>query len=474
MVGAAQPDRRSIGDPVAQDLIRKWRLATLQIRLDLSEGNTSVVAEVLAYGDESEDDATTLWNARYPLSSFGLKGTKTPKRLVVPEDLGAAVDSAVRDAEVSRLWLRLIPPYGYLGAVPWESATAFPMIRVPDRLPAPAELGRVWRTVIVVSAAPGSSWAAPYIDSFSSHLDKWIGGSCEIDVFADKGTVSALQRFSLPKEVRVHNPSYAKVAVQTRASKSRSSTRVVPVSGQLWPAWIAAGLRGQAVRAVHVVLDGAFDQNRPLLTMHPDPERPVSRAGCAFVTGDEVRSLADTVGADVLSFGSSPDNPTDVATRMIADEVGQMRAGTTLYSSLTVDADGRRLAEAHATVRNRTGSWPPDPSMFAYVQPELVETNAPHGKQMSVATRGKSAVDFESAAVDLEPNTNLEGIYRDSEVVPSWVAAADRYLGNQVAGLVRQSDSEVPTAHIKGAYNKGAADALEMIRDIVDRNAGPA
>ena len=458
---------------MARKLIKQWRLATLQIRLDLSEGDATVLAEALAYKDESEDDATTLWSARYPLSSFGLKTKKNPKNLRVPEDLGDAVDSALGGAGLSRLWLRLIPPYGYLGAVPWESAIALPMVRVPDRLPASAELGRVWRTVLVVSAAPGSTWAAPYIDSFVHYLDKLIDGQCEIDVFADRGTVSALERLSLYKGVRVHNPSDAKAAVQTRASKAQSSTRLAVVSGQLWPAWIAAGLRGQAVRAAHVVLDGAFDENRPLLTMHPDPEKPVSRAGCAFVTGDEVLALADAVGADVLSFGSPPENPADVATRMIADGVGQMRAGTTLYSALTMDAEGRGLAEAHATIRNRTGSWPRNPSMFAYVQPELVETSTPLARNLSVATKGKSAVDLESFAVDLAPNATLEGIYRDSESVPSWVAAADRYLGSQVAGLVRQSDSDVPTAHIKGAYNKGAADALEMLRDIVDRNAGP-
>ena len=125
----------------------------------------------------------------------------------------------------------------------------------------------------------------------------------------------------------MHNPSDAKVAVKTRASKVKSSARVAAVSGQLWSAWIAEGLRGQAVRAVHVVLDGAFDENRPLLTMHPDPEKPASRAGSAFVTGDEVLALADAVGADVLSFGSPPKNPTDVATRMIADGVGQEACG---------------------------------------------------------------------------------------------------------------------------------------------------
>ena len=30
---------------MAQSLIRKWRLATLQVRLDLSEGDTAVLAE---------------------------------------------------------------------------------------------------------------------------------------------------------------------------------------------------------------------------------------------------------------------------------------------------------------------------------------------------------------------------------------------------------------------------------------------
>ncbi len=460
---------------MAQLLIKQWRLATLRVQLDLSEGEAAVLTEVLAYRDEFEDDATTLWSARYPLSKFGLKAKRNPKKLVVPDDLGKAVDTALGGSRLSRLWLRLVPPYGYLGAVPWESATAYPMMRVPDRLPAPAELGRVWRTVLVVSAAPRSSWAAHYIDSFTDYLDKGIKGSSEVDVFADAGTASALGNFSLPKGVRVHDPSDAKVAVQTRVLSAQSEAPAAVVSGQLWPAWIASGLRGQAVRAVHVVLDGAFDESRPLLTMHPDPEKPASRTGSAFVTGDEVVALTDAVGADVLSFGSPPDNPSDVATRMIADGVGQTRAGTTLYSALALDADGRRLAEAHVSVRDRSGFWPRHPSMFAYVQPELVETSIPLGRMVSdsIAIKGISEPEVESIALNLQPNTTLEAMYRDAESVPSWVAASDRYLGSQVAGLAQQADSEVPTAHIKGAYNKGAADALTMLRDIVDRNAGP-
>jgi hypothetical protein len=449
-------------------LMKQWRLATLRVQLDLSDVKAAVLAEALGYPDDSQDEATTLWSRRYRLSAFGLKATR-PRNLKVPQALGAAVRDAFGDAELSTLWLHLVPPYGYLGAAPWEASSFVPMLRVPDRLPAPAaKLGRVWRTVLVISATPGSTWPAPYVDSFTTNLAKRVDGPVEVDVFADAGTASALARDSLSESVRVHDPTDAKVAVGARASSTAPAAKTAwKTAAQLWPAWIASGLRGQAVRAVHVVLDGAFDESRPVLAIHPDPGKPVSRSGSAFVTGDEVLALTDAIGADVLSFGSPPDNPSDFATRMIADGVGQKRAGTTLYSALGLDRTGMRLVEAHAAIRHH-GAWPHHPSLFAYLQPEHTVAR-PAGERTLETIREPEARSFDLS----QPNTELEQIYSNSDSVPSWVAASDRYLSNQLAGLAQQAVSSIPTAQIKGAYNKGATDAIAMLRDIVDRNAEP-
>jgi hypothetical protein len=233
-------------------------------------------------------------------------------------------------------------------------------------------------------------------------------------------------------------------------------------------------------------LDGAFDVGRPLLSLYPDPDKPAPRSGSEFVTGDAILALADATGAEILSFGSPPGNPADLASRMIADEVGQRRAGATIYSSLELDEDGSRLAEMHGFIGERAlKSWVPrDNSWFAYLQPEYVQRRPEPerraaSRKAAVATgrvRALSKLKVDPAVVDLmdlEPNVALEDIYRGSESVPSWVAASDRYLGKQLASLAHQADSSTPTTPIKGAYNKGAAEALGILRDIVDRNAGP-
>jgi hypothetical protein len=482
---------------MAEKLIDMWRLATLRVQLDLSEGEAAVVTELqsypdLGYSDDVRAEAITLWHNRYPLSAFGLTA-KRPKKLKVPDALSESVASELRSAlqPQAALWLRLVPAYGYLGAAPWEPSlsakTGIPLLRVPDRLPIPAELGRVWRTVIVVNAAPGSTWAAPYIESFANHLQGKVGAPVQVDVFADAQTATALTGLNLPTWVRVHQPRDAKAAARSRESATRSEVATnAPPSSELWEAWISHGLKGEAARAIHVVLDGAFDLDRPLLALYPDPENPAPRSGSTFVTGDTILALADATGADILSFGSPPGNPADLATRMIADDVGQRRAGATMYSSLKLDKDGSRLAETHAFIGERgLKSWiPRHDSWFAYLQPEYIQRRPEPERRaawMKVAiasnrSEGLRELKLDPAVVDLmnlEPNFALEELYRDSESVPTWVASSDRYLGNELSSLAQQADSPTPTTHIKGAYNKGAAEALAELRDIVDRNAGP-
>jgi len=73
---------------------------------------------------------------------------------------------------------------------------------------------------------------------------------------------------------------------------------------------------------------------------------------------------------------------------------------------------------------------------------------------------------------NLEPIFALEELYRDRNRFRRGSHPSDRtwVMSCRAGSAGRLFDA---TTHIKGAYNKGAAEALAELRDIVDRNAGP-
>ena len=468
---------------MAVRLIEQWRLAVLQVRLDVTIPTPFVVAELVGYRDGRPH---TFWERSYPPAAFGLPdGTAAPTTLVVPFDLSQAVVRSLNedlDRETA-LWLRLISPYGYLGAVPWEEvlvpATGVPMVRVPDRLPVAADPGHVWSVAIAVSARPGSAWASPYITAFLSALRSAVDAKIDVAVFADaethKDVKAKLRETTADPEVHVHDPDNAKQAYDERADPSLSQFRAprrgirirssAPQPGLLWGDWITAGLAGRAVRALHVVADAIFDADRPLLAVSPDPRHPADRSSCAYVAPDDVRTLADIVGAAALSFGSPPENPSDIATRVIADAVGQRRPGATLYSSVRLDPAGYALAHAHAFIASNEPGLVPiprDPSLFAYLQPESVKDSLqepwPYEEPVPSA--------------EARPGPDLTSYYAEADVVPAWLAATERYIDSNVAHLATTSTAKGEVSSTRGAYETGTEEALAELRALTVRHMG--
>jgi hypothetical protein len=68
-------------------------------------------------------------------------------------------------------------------------------------------------------------------------------------------------------------------------------------------------------------------------------------------------------------------------------------------------------------------------------------------------------------------SSDSESKYEGAAEVPSWVAASHRYLGNEWASIARASDPSVG-AVVRDAYDKGAAEALDELRGIIDRYSG--
>ncbi len=464
----------------------------LRVQLDLTGRVPAVSTALTAF---PEGVVRTLWSQQFPLEAFGLTELGPPSSLRIPDEVRDRVRTSLLDELEGQaaLWLRLAPPYGYLGAAPWEEtlvpATGIPVLRVPDRLPAAADLGHDWTAAVALSAPPGSHWATEYLHSLVEQIDSQVPVDRQVHIFADALTSADLRDLSATRPwVFVHDPSVALEASKTRLDDSRgsewkaSSTRSSwgassPGPTRVWTDWMLAGLAGHAVRSIHVVLDAAFDGDRPRLMVSPDPNQPVHDDECLYVSSDSLLRVADGAGAATLSVGSPPTNPADLATRMIVDDIGQKRAGPTIYSSIGEDPTEAALVSAHGYMADRSGEFPVPrhPSLFTYAQPEHVQASLeqlwPAPSPGPGTSPGDSPLPEGMMPVGYHPVDSTEIYYAQSTSVPRWVASSHRYLGNEWAGLSKSLEAETPSAPQRSAYDEGAAEALQELRSIIDRHS---
>ena len=137
----------------------------------------------------------------------------------------------------------------------------------------------------------------------------------------------------------------------------------------------------------------------------------------------------------------------------MADAVGQQRPGATLYSSIGHDPAGYALAWAHAFIAgNRYDQVPVprDPSLFAYLQPELVKGSV----------RGSWPYAEPVPSAEAGPDPEVRSYYDRADVIPTWLAATERYIESNVARLAATSADASSAPSAKQAYEQGAEQAL--------------
>jgi hypothetical protein len=353
-----------------------------------------------------------------------------------------------------------------------------PVFRVPDRLPVTPDPGWRWSVAIGLNTQPGNLWAADYLSGLVRELRAAVGENLEVDVFADAGTVALLRsgdRWQPADWARLHEPGDAQDASQRRVRRVVNASREpgVPVAldltspGRIWADWIVTGLAGRAVRALHIVLDTVWDGDTPVLALSPDPSKPAKTADCSFVSGDDVRLLADTVGAATLSLGAARNRDSGTAMRMIADANGQRRPGTTIFSDCELDPAGAALARMHGFLAGSVAAVPSDRSMFAYVQPEQVRSGHVAGFTPGFAP------DKDQLPSGYDPQDAVGAIFGGAAAVPGWIAASERYVGQELANLAGMSGGAEPTG-TKEAYERGAAEGLSELQAIIAKHARPS
>jgi hypothetical protein len=193
------------------------------------------------------------------------------------------------------------------------------------------------------------------------------------------------------------------------------------------------------------------------------------------VTADDIEVLSDAIGAATLSFGSPPDDSSDVAIRMIADGVGQQRQGPTLYSSLARDPDGSSLARAYGFIVKQAdqGEIPRHPSLFAYLQPEHVRSSLRDEWPEPQPADDPLRTTVLPEGYVVSPEADLTDYYQETDSVPLWVATSERYIGSELAGLALTGAAPETTTEYKQAYDRGAAEALAELHELVAKHARP-
>jgi hypothetical protein len=477
---------------MAERIITTWKLAVLRAGLDYSGRTPAVAMRLDGYAHGSD---TSYWWETVPLKDFGLtNSSEVPDQVRLPPAVVKAVRSTMsRELKgESALWLRLKRPYGYLGAALWEDLAAdiaVPVLRVPDRLPAAAPLGQKWRVAMAVNAPNRASWGARHAWSFVAALRGSFLYDVEVDLFADAHTRELLLRNGdvSDRTVRIHDPGNARPAHERRTARSQSISLTRRASGLrafetsdprlLWADWIAEGLGGTAVRALHIAAEGVATPEQHGLAISRDPARSATVASSAFVETADVRALADRLGASLVSIAAPERSRPDIGARMVADSLGQLRSGPTIFSSMDRDPTCTALAEMHAFLAlPGERELPTHRSWFGYIQPDslqrVLEEPLERWHTDQDLTLTQATIDRGVERLTLDPDPTLTSAYQYIDDVPVWVASSSRFLEakhGELNSLISMPGEGKASKH---AYDLGTSEALNDIQDLLSRHIG--
>jgi hypothetical protein len=477
---------------MAEAIIKQWKLAVLRVTLDLSGPAPMVRSTLDGFSDGEE---VHYWERSDPLAGFGLDlSGQIPRTVRVPRAVQQAVTRSMRTdlPSQSALWIRLEPPYGFLGAAPWESLAEkihVPVLRVPDRLPVAAQLGDTWHITMIVSNPGRARWGASHVRGFVGALSESVAanhlGAFDVDVFPNLTVYRQLAGDDMPANVRVHDPEDYVREPRTRPAANRvSGTRRIDSDSDprlAWAEWITSCLGSQASSALHVAAQGVASNDRSMLQMSADPAHAQSQRMPATADANDLWSLADVIGASLVSIAAPEKDGSDVGARMVADRLGQLRPGATIFSSMRQDPGCGALARVHSFLAmQRQNELPDDTSWFGYIQPESIQhtlaapllpryTNqAALPEPTQIALMGRVAAESEPFAPTAPISASLYG----KSDVPRWAASSSRFIETRFADISNSITRTATSAPRDAAYEMGASKALADIQSLVQQHLG--
>jgi hypothetical protein len=463
---------------MAQTLMRRHELVVLQASLRPTGRAVSVELSVLTHEAGVREQANRVW--RLSAEELGLPSKLSAREapaLRIPEEVVMDLKHTTRlflMDDWDPLWLHLVKPYGYLGALPWEQvlgpALSHPILRLPEFLEPPRENRNVLDVALCCST-PMASAAIPTETVVRKVVDAVFAASARprttVHVFADYVYYQALSaRFAGDDHVAVHDPAgAARYGEQPRQSEITEIGRVVSP----WLRWIRDAMNGRSLDCVHFICHGYLAGDRPALAFTESPLVNHDENEARYVGVAELASFLTHAGAWGAAFSSPVENYSEVGLRWFADTLAQTRPGPVLFHLMggpwvsEWDDWGASLKRAYRLLFGRTrGGFPRVPGIFTYCQPALVERG-------DEARTERTFVSLDVSRDLLEPS-GLESLSPQpggATAVPNWLAAAQRHVETVSMEMQRRTAEPRPEQAIQAQQMEVAAHTVNNLQRIV-------
>lgn len=381
-----------------------------------------------------------------------------PTRLV---DLLAQGSRQLGAPDGRPLWLDLLRPCGFLGALAWErelvGALHRPILRLSNLFEWPQESPDMADVALVHDADP----AAPPEDvvrQVRAIADAILRGSSRlqtrIHVFASPSWSEALRVETFDRHVRVHDLPAPSPSIGPEAARATGTGKL-----SSWTDWMSGALDGRSLDAVHFVTDAEMTLAGPALTL-PVAERrsgvDASHEGLPRICAcaEDVAAATTLLGAWATVVTPACGSRGTAANALVADAIARVKPGPLLYHTTSGADDAEALARAYALLLR------PMPSRnvglasgFIYSVPRRPDGLLPTpvaglvGPLRGAITRNAAAFTARAPFVERWMTTltgYLPGIPNHQiEQVPNWASAIQRYVETASLDQLRRASNDV-------------------------------
>jgi hypothetical protein len=478
-----------------------------------------------AQDQEQEQGKPVTWEI--PFAAFVAAEGREPgecRPLEVPttlvDDLRYCLER-LEGASQRPLWLRLVRPYGLLGAVQWERTLCgelkLPTLRLPDFPERPAERADVLENAVVVDPPPDADEGVlkqrvrAIIDAVLSQSAR--SGS-RVHVFTRRRWYPTLSLFDADSRVKVYNPD--REATRDAAAvdlagdspddllRSARSERAMHLRSAAWSSWIAGVLDGRGLDALHLVCRAKWTDAGACIVLSDAPKKEEGEITLREIGYEELELLAIRSGAWSVTFV-----PATIAEShpmaCVADGFAQRRAGAVLFHTLCNPRDYTSFVAACKLLFGGAGGAPRMTEGFLYCHPGFVYRADRASEDLVARTPElfRFVADNAQLLAERAPwkeraistATRFTPLIKTREVTapPGWLGAAQRFLEAAAFEEVRRSASDLllskpldksaqtvqPTAQSEGtgereqqdAKKKATIDILTEIQRVMQNHA---
>lgn len=342
------------------------------------------------------------------------------------------------------LWLYLARPTGYLAMVPWEQwiqpLLDHPVLRLTDVGPLTPAPRLQPKNVVLCSSAPlAKSMLAFDAREFLLEYSKLASESGSqpptVHVFTDAEVYDQLKSdFQANTSIRMHDPTTA-----ARYDVPEPDSQIAESVGSVqnpWLRWISDELRHDNLQAdvVHFINHGYYTGRAGAMAFAESPLHNQDSEWSRFIGAGELSMFLNDVGAATAILTAPPSNYSDVALRMLADDLAWKRFGSVVCHESKLDQNRTAIHSIYEFFFSGSSEAEPPstPAAAIYTQP-----------YRAAATKSTMQIpDVESVIASSSHQQFILEKPSPSDVQdPAWLATAETYLDQRGLELQQQQQT---------------------------------